>query len=370
MHIFELNDDVLERIISVTNREDLLQLAATNHSAYDICIPHILSTIRLTRTPSRRMPYRVQNFCQFMLAQPTGRILHMRHFSFNPTWLYGRQSDPHATALGLLADVLDQARNLQSFEVQSCERLLTLEPRIADALARCTRLTRIGIDNDDVYSARLEQHSVAMMQRLSSVRHVNLGFTYPQNLLSVLSALPSTLSSLSFICGTGYGTVSGDVPQWINVQQLKLYVRVPPNMNIAHIFPNVRELRVDGDNNRQLEGDSQFSCRGWSQLDYVEGPMPVLRLLGLEALIRELKVHSLTHNEPKHIDFDSTSRITAFLDLVRVASPVALTFAVDLRSKLADLAFFEALAKAAPVLKFLAISVTHSKTVVHDLVST
>jgi hypothetical protein len=110
---------------------------------------------------------------------------------------------------------------------------------------------------------------------------------------------------------------------------------------------------------------------GWPQLDYVEGPVPVLCLLGLKMSIRELRVPSLTHNEPKRrTNSNSISRTDAFLDLVHVTSPETLSFAVDLRSKLAAVAFFRALAQAVPGLKCLTISVVYSATVVPDLVST
>ena len=68
-------------------------------------------------------------------------------------------------------------------------------------------------------------------------------------------------------------------------------------ISFANAFPNVLELRVDRENIGRIQEHRTFS---WCQMDYVEGPMPMLYRLGLDSSIRELKVPSLTHNEPKH----------------------------------------------------------------------
>jgi hypothetical protein len=159
--------------------------------------------------------------------------------------------------------------------------------------------------------------------------------------------------------------------QWPHVLRLKLFTVTSTSVNakIARIFPNVRELRVVGLEHREIQVSRTPFCEDWPQLDYVDGPMPALYSLGLALRIRELRVPSLTHSEPKQPIVGCIRRTDAFLDLVRVANPETLSFAVDLRSRLADARFFHALANAAPSLEFLAISIIFSAKLVHDLVS-
>ncbi|KIM85040.1 hypothetical protein PILCRDRAFT_379786 [Piloderma croceum F 1598] len=370
MHIFELNEDVLRHIISMTNRGALFKLAATSHFAWDLCISYIICDVHITYSSIYPIPYRLQNFCHFMLACPAERIPCLRHLNVTPTlvdWSDGSiviASPPTVqAALSLLADVLDQALNLRSFEMQDCESVLECEPRIADALARCTCLTTISLDNH--FLNPLGPHSMAMMQNLTSIRHINFGITYDAT-NALFFAPRSTLESASF--HTGYGFSIDTRLQWPHVSRLTLHVQAP--MNLAHPFPNVRELRAHG-NNHAATPRKWFHAHlyeDWSLLDYVEGSVQALYLLRLTSHIRELRVSSLTHNEPKRPrSFDFISRTDAFLDLVRVANPEALSFEINLQSKLADITFFHALARAAPTLKYLAISVTYSKTVIDDL---
>jgi len=371
MHIFELNEDVLGHIISMTDREDLFKLAAASHFAWHLCIPHIICDVHITHSRTYPIPYRLQSFCNFMLAHPAERIPRLRHFNVTPAYF----SDGSTTmasptiqaALGLLADVLDQALNLRSFEMQDCESVLQCEPRIAEALARCTCLTTIGLDN--IFSKPLGPYSTAMMQKLTSLRHVNFGMTDDTKLIALLFASRSTLESASF--HPVHRRPIDTTLQWPHVSRLTLYVQFPTNL--AHLFPNVRKLRVYGYN--QATATTRWprvhSYEDWSHLDYVEGSVQSLYLLGLTSHILELRVPSLTHNEPKRIrGVGCISRTDAFLHLVRVANPEALSFGITLRSKWADIKFFHALAQAAPTLKFLAIDVTHSATVINDLVST
>ena len=374
MHIFELNQDILAEIISLTAREDLIKLAATCHFAHDLCIPHIISTVRITRAPEYLVACRIHNFCTFMLARWKERVHCLRHFSFNPAFLAQWPGDGSTfvfqnETLKLLADVFDHAQNLESLEVQNCERLLLREPRIANALIRYARLTTISLDN--ISSNRLGQLSIALMQELAGIRHINLGLTH-SNLAAVLSASHFTLESVSFEeMFSRFRGLSDDGLEWPYVRQLKVRIHPSTALNISRAFPNVRELCVDGDKHRIIQVQREMSCKSWTELDYVEGPMPALYLLGLASHIRELRIpYSLTHGEHQQTGFGSMSRTNAFLDLVRIANPETLSFAVDLRSKLADITFFRELAQVAPLLNFLAISVTYSITVIHNLVCT
>ena len=374
MHIFELNEDVLGHIISMTDRRDVFNLAATSHFAWDLCISHIICDVRITYPSTYPIPYRLQNFCHFMLARPAERIPRLRHLSVAPTVLdCGDRSivigSPPTiqTALTLLADVLDQALNLRNFEMQNCEAVLQREPRIADALARCPCLTTISLDN--IYGSLLGPCSMVMMQNLTSLRHINLGMIYVgTDLPTLFFAFRSTLESASFY--PVYGFSIDTAIQWPHVSRLTLDEQAP--MNFPNPFPNVRELRVHGDSSAATrKWTHAHSYKDWSPLDYVEGPVQALYLLRLTSHIRELRVPSLTHNELKRPrSIDGISRTNAFLDLVRVANPETLSFEINLQSKLADITFFHALAQAAPTLKYLAISVTHSTTVFGDLVST
>jgi hypothetical protein len=374
MHMFDLNEDVLAEIISLAGREDLIKFAATSHFAHDLCMPHIISTVRITRAPEYLLAFRIRNFCTFMLARWKERIPCLRHFSFDPVFLAQWPSDGstfvfHNETLKLLGDVLDHAQNLESLEVQNCERLLVREPRIANALTRCARLTTISLDN--ISSNRLGQLSIALMQELAGIRHINLGLTH-SNLAAVLSASHSTLESVSFEEKfSRFPDLFNRGLEWPHVRQLELHIHPSTALNISRAFPNVRELRVDGDKHRVIQVGRVMSCKSWTQLDYVEGPMPALYLLRLTSHIRELRIpYSLTHGEQQQTGFGSISRTNAFLDLVHIANPEILSFAVDLRSKLADITFFRGLAQVAPLLNFLAISVTYSITVIHNLVCT
>src|ERR1700691_1502409 len=87
MHLLELNEDVLQCIVSVMNQRELIKLAATCHSAHELCIPHFISTVHLSDVGALRMDYLIRDFCQFMLAHPTKRIPYLRHFSLNPSRL-------------------------------------------------------------------------------------------------------------------------------------------------------------------------------------------------------------------------------------------------------------------------------------------
>jgi hypothetical protein len=209
-----------------------------------------------------------------------------------------------------------------------------------------------------------------MMQTLTNLRHINFGMTYEDtNLIALFFASRSTLESVSFHPGPYHLSIDTAL-QCPHVSRLTLHVQAPTNL--AHLFPNVRELRVHGYNHGVTwKWPHVHSYEDWSQLDYVEGSVQALYLLRLTSHIRELRVPSLTHNEPKRIrTIDCISRTDAFLDLVRAANPEALSFEINLQSKLADITFFHALSQAAPTLKSLAISVTHSTTVIDDLVST
>ncbi|KIM92187.1 hypothetical protein PILCRDRAFT_83451 [Piloderma croceum F 1598] len=137
--------------------------------------------------------------------------------------------------------------------------------------------------------------------------------------------------------------------------------------HLGRIFSNVRELRIDGNICMTVQKwPRPFSYGDWSQLDYVEGSVSTLYRLSLISRIRKLRVPS--PREPKHTVIGRTSHTDAFLDLVRTANPEALSFGIDLQSKLADVTFFRELAQALLMLKFLAVSVTSSTAVIQDLI--
>jgi hypothetical protein len=210
------------------------------------------------------------------------------------------------------------------------------------------------------------------MQSLLSIRHVNLGLVDTYDVAYLLLPLRSTLESVSFRCAAGYHRVKfHDAWRWPHVLHLNLYMFHPIRLDLARAFPNIREVHVDRTEPDVISVSATSHRECWSQLDYVEGPMSALYMLGLTSSIRELHITKpLTHSEPQRPTAGCIRRTDGFLDLVRVASPVALSFAVDLRSKLADWRFFEALAHAAPMLTFLAMRIPLTPKVFYDLVST
>lgn len=365
MPIVQLNEDVLHDIISILKRRDMLNFCATCRQAFDMTIPHFVSSVRLDRGDDQ-----ITAFCRFMLKVPDKRIPMLQHFDLVAFHNFSElQSQMTGSSLNLLADVIERATNLQSLALAHAEAILTVEPRIAAAVRHCTHLKRI--DFTDV--GKLAR---VLIRGLTDLRVIKLG--HCRNVIPLLRLFRSALEAAEFSITSELDPEGfGGVGEWPLVRSLDVHLGsqdLDKRMtDLSRSFPNVQELRLHPLDLMAISPLWNGPRQDWSTLDYVEGSISSIYRMKLACLIREMRVMSfITEDENTYIAtyIAHVQQTRALLDLARMARPSALSFALDSqRSRLLGDEFLKQLASSAPNLRYLGLGVVCGSQFFEDIVS-
>jgi hypothetical protein len=381
MEILDLNDDVLDIILSCVGKQDLVNLMGTCYTMYDLAIPYLLTSVDL-----RRHVKQIFEFCQFVLKPPGehvrgrgaggGRDRDLPSLIRTLRMVDGATipdtDPPFSTTLEFgdyLARVLEQTINLKELHIENVEFLIVYDPRICEAIVRLPVLSSI-------FFTGACQKSFDMISRMRDLRHVHV--QHVSDLIPVIRPFQSTLESVSseykhWRNFTDLQSLS-DTDQWPHVRSLKLGVINVRSYRLVHAFPNLRALRLQGGvPSAKDEALEKGPKRCWSNLDYVEGLVVELYQAALNCPIRELRFNNPPASLRSLLPHASTAGPfgppAMFLDIIRTAGPTALSFPVS--QTMQDESFFRQLADLLPHLKVLGLLVDFdpTKTLSH-LVST
>ncbi|EED78217.1 predicted protein [Postia placenta Mad-698-R] len=138
MSFLNLNNDVLALILTFVSPPDAMRLALTCHDAYSLAMPRFLSDVILGDADPAVIsgPDQITLFCQYMLADPPNRIVHLRALAIKDGAFLAsaRRADGRDTWLEdfscapLLSDVLRAAHNLRRLYIRDLEPLLASQP--------------------------------------------------------------------------------------------------------------------------------------------------------------------------------------------------------------------------------------------------
>jgi hypothetical protein len=357
MHLFDLNDDVLNAILLYLHGRTLVDLMVTCRTFFTFAIPHLLHTVDL-----RRDLKQVYQFCLFVLspehsARHLPLLIHSLSMSEAASFVPSDSSfKTRPEFIARLADLLEQSHNITSLHFTNFNLLIEFEPRVCEAIVRLPCLTSVSLSG-----AKLQTFD--MILRLRGLRHLHV--QHQRDIIPTIRPFQDTLESLS----TSYRNFSNrqdlldlsESDRWPLVRTLKLgVVNVRPR-RIVQAFPNVRHLRLQGGIPSQKDiAENDSWC--WPSLDLVEGPVIELYQFALACPIRELRFESPP--ESFRSNQKGTDKLfgpsAMFLDIIRSARPMALSFPVS--SVMQDEAFFGQLAALVPHLKVLGLQMGHDPT--------
>jgi hypothetical protein len=338
MHLLQLNNDVVDSILSVTEQPSLLNFGRTCRSAYDAVIPYLLASIIFPRTKRLQLA-----FCQYMLADAEHRIPAMRTFRYpGYTARKLRDNDIDESALwSMLAQILMQAQNIRTLTLFNPDMLLEHDPRIVDAIVQYPLLTTLEISSFKTLSHNM----------LLSLRHLrNLTISNDSDVFPFIVPFQSTLEVLVI------GKVSGwrwpsrvlsdcSVHRFLNVRRLELCGGYEiPTQIMTRLFPNLSELRLHSRCDCLLPttlASNRSNSECWPKLDFLRGEVLKLHDLVLSSRVRYLHVDG----RPGY------QELGTFIEVVRVLTPLALKFCVHVGET--SEAFYKELAKHSSHLKFL-----------------
>ena len=355
MHLFDLNDDVLNSILSRVDSESLVDLMATCHIAYELAIQHLLYSVDL-----RLHVKQVLDFCKSILSsQHTSMQLPslLKSLSMSDGAKILRTDPPFMSTLGfsaVLTMVLEQSHNLRKLHIEEIELLIEYHSQICDAIVGLPALTSITFTGAG-------PQSFAMISRMRGLRHVHV--EHVSDLIPVIRPFHTTLETISseYKHWRNFEDLQAlaDTDQWPRVHTLKLGVINVPHTRLVRAFPNLRNLRLQGSLPLVKETLLAGLTPCWPSLDYVEGLIVELYRLALTCPIRELRFNSPPENLLSTKEPDGTEKLfrppSMFLDIIQSASPVALSFPVS--ATMQDELFFRQLAALLPRLKILGILV-------------
>lgn len=350
MSFLNLNNDVLALILTFVSPPDAMRLALTCHDAYSLAMPRFLSDVILGDADPAVIsgPDQITLFCQYMLADPPNRIVHLRALAIKDGAFLAsaRRADGRDTWLEdfscapLLSDVLRAAHNLRRLYIRDLEPLLASQPAVADAIAGLTRLrdahfhivgkatlellartawrpTRLvfGVWRDG--SARVAGDTAAFTAYAPHLRTLQLW-----QVACLLESLPP-----GCVCA--------------GVRALGLGGRIPSLGGVAHAFPTVRTLTFAPECS---VGDLP-AAGAWDALDSVFTSMPVPPL---GCAVRRLELRYVLGAPLRR--YTAQAVLARTLELIRPSAPTVLACAL---APGVDMDVLRTIADAAPRLAHL-----------------
>ncbi|EIN08138.1 hypothetical protein PUNSTDRAFT_52628 [Punctularia strigosozonata HHB-11173 SS5] len=228
MGLLDLNYDVLVQIIAEFDKPTLRQFMVTNHTAYDLGLPILASSVIL------RTPLQLSSFCHFALSRAAKHI---------PRFL--RTLDLSGSALkfpmdvGLLADLLTQATGLEEVLLWDSERMMFNDPRIRAAIASRTSMVRLVLGEG---AGKLAD---AMLRSLTSpLSSLIIGRRMaPAPNFEMILPWRSTLRRLKL---SDFAATSIPLQaRWTQLTHLALFAPRVKRALLYVAFPNLRQLHLE-----------------------------------------------------------------------------------------------------------------------------
>ncbi|KDQ56883.1 hypothetical protein JAAARDRAFT_207914 [Jaapia argillacea MUCL 33604] len=347
VEFLDLNLDVLSSILSFLTTSDLRRLASTSQACYELAIVEMISSVTL------RNRQQTQGFCQFMLGGVYHRIPLMKSLTICAGAL---DSPPHSfyekvdrRLGGFLADILEQANNLSSINIELIEFALTSNPRMSHAIAsRCPHLGELIISHPMTLA-------VEMLTGMNGLRRLTLsevGVT--SDVATFVQPVQDTLEILHIRNRSNF-RFGGTLCQCPSVHTITIdssshYLK----QHLERAFPNLRRLHMSGvslsvsEKFRKENLEQSDRREAWSELEIVTGCAARICTMALNCRVRRLEM--MDEYSPRGLPLFPTDHI-AFVDTIRKTSPLVLSFSLGVSTLSPPL--FSRIAEVAASLRFL-----------------
>ncbi|EPQ54198.1 hypothetical protein GLOTRDRAFT_130581 [Gloeophyllum trabeum ATCC 11539] len=255
MKFLQLNEDILAVILLFVDNSSAKQLSVTCQALFP------LATCHLVRAPAFALHSdQVRAFKRFLLSD-RGRIWipYLRRIAISSEACHKPRGLGSAEFLyasldyglpSVLAEIIEEARNLARIELSYTEHLLVHGPRLRRALVNHGGIESVTFSDAGLLAKRT-------LSGMSRLRSVSLSTTYPSDVVTVLAPHASTLRSILIVntnpraSATGYeedaektrAEETIEVPQDIsfpNVTEMWMYRLCMSDEDFARVFPKAR----------------------------------------------------------------------------------------------------------------------------------
>lgn len=259
MLLATINNDIVNMILALLDQEDALRLACTCRSLREPSMRRALS--RLIIRGTYRNNDRVQNFCDYLLADPDNRPLCLRSLIIHDVW----KKDNLVPAFTSLAAVLRRAYSLRELYIaRQVKFAIDACPAFADALASIGSLHAFNTYNVDwdIVSPILSR-----MPCQPRVLRIEVDSGRRRRRAAKPQRLHHFVNSLTTLVLYHIPNISDALDQhtvWPHVHTLSLFnSHVHSLRDLSRAFPNVRSLRIGN-----LHLTDCDTPPGWERLDF------------------------------------------------------------------------------------------------------
>ncbi|KDQ58930.1 hypothetical protein JAAARDRAFT_205936 [Jaapia argillacea MUCL 33604] len=314
MQLSDLGYDIVYHILAnFLDHSDFSSIVLLNHSFYQAVMPFLMTSVSLTS------PKSLMSFKEFMSSPSSAPwIIHTRSLTVSIFYAPSREERPQLACLLLnVASLIRGATNLEELSSYCLGDLISLQPRVGEALIECRGLLNLHAGKHVCGS------TVTVVSRMPCpLRRISLSASGRLPTLRALRPFQSTLQSVSLkFCDFLPPDVrESDVfPQ---VQHLRVVSCSSFLSIIFALFPNARTLYMNGFRVAKHSAVSKSWTPYWTSLDDVTITGTGFVDLGLSCPIRTLSVQRQ----------ESQPDMLAFLRMLSATTPLVLDFKVSLLS--------------------------------------
>ncbi|CCM00522.1 uncharacterized protein FIBRA_02556 [Fibroporia radiculosa] len=236
MNFLDLNDDVLDAIVSYLSAEDALYLSSTCRRVHDIGARKALARVSILNNNGRFM-----SFGACVLSKISDRSTYLRelHVSLIDT---SREGEFDSASL-ILARVLRRSQNLRILVLRLTEILIENAPVVARAVGDMNNLVVLELHHAGCDSIKMLSKVRSRLDKL--VVRCPSSFTISNRRLLPHIGHIRSLRSLE-INGMRFEEKLHPQLIWKGMRTLRLESCKAPMTLIVHSFPNLRTIHLDG----------------------------------------------------------------------------------------------------------------------------
>lgn len=314
MHIFKLNNDVLHAIILLLDPTSLICFAQTCHTACDISLPYLYSSVTLQGSGRLALI-----FCRSFLSGKAVYASSLRHLHVgSKTTRDICSQNASARNASLLADVLSQAHNLRSLKIFNLQPLVILEPRILESIIHRSRehLTTVNFHG-------LGDLCYTMISHMTGLRDITLSLC-TKDVAEVLSPFCDSLEAVTFMFPNNLEKFFRSADrQWPHVHALTMpFQQSNQGLDVYRCFPNLRRLQLIERNRTRPDLTMDLQRVQWptnAYFHYCRGSLFTLHVMHFSFHIKELDIWETIPTDQQELEVD------ALLGVVMRAKPLSLS---------------------------------------------
>ncbi|CCM00525.1 uncharacterized protein FIBRA_02559 [Fibroporia radiculosa] len=281
----DLNDDVLDAIVSHLTVTHALHLACACRRVHDIAMRRALSRVTIFNQRKRFM-----KFAACMLSDISYHVIYLRKVHIS---LFGDVGETDfSSAVRLLTHVLRRAKNIQSLGLGPMELMIASVPAVADAVCGMENLEALWLYNGG-------QETILMLDKIQSRLERLVVHSWSDRLTTDAPQVLPLIAHIQSLQSLGLHNLTfQDEPHphaiWRNVRILRLESCRAAMPVFVHSFPTIRALHLKGNDRRNPQGET---VRCWPSLDelsvntvedLLEWPITCpVRCVSYEALIQD-----------------------------------------------------------------------------------